>query len=171
VSPLTSWARARGKLSALVAIAAAALTTTTGAAEEPAGFAGLPWGSSAAKVRDSLKPRCQFSDPADGFKQVCPGYRIADIQGKLTLLFVPGYGLSGWDFACPADKAGNLTSQITQRFGRAAQEGANRAYWHWAWGSAALFKVECSVSVATNRALDYMRQIDQERAKREKKDF
>ena len=36
---------------------------------------------------------------------------------------------------------------------------------------ASLYKLDCSVSVATNRALEYIRQIEQERAKSQKKDF
>jgi hypothetical protein len=169
---LPSSADSRGTLSGLVvAIAASLLIVAKGAAEEPMGFAGLPWGSSAVKVREALKARCQFGEPPDAFKQICQGYRVADIQGKLTLLYVPGHGLSGWDFSCPPEKASSLASQITERFGRAAQEGTTRAFWHWPWGSASLYKLECSVSVATNRALDYMQQIEQERAKRQKKDF
>ena len=162
-------------LKRLVAVALAsvgfALGAVMGAAEEPTGFAGLSWGSPPAKVREALKARCQFTEPLEAFKQACQGYQIGDAPGKLTLLFVPGHGLSGWDFACQPDRAGALAAQITERFGRPSQEGSAMAYWHWSWGSASLYKRECSVSVATNRALAHMQKIDQERSKQQKKDF
>ena len=157
-------------LAAAIAVAPAVFAGA-GAAEEPTGFAGLPWGTAAPAVREALKARCQFKEPPDAFKQVCPGYTIGNIPGQLTLLFVPGYGLSGWDFSCQPDRAGALSAQVTERFGRAVRDGASRAYWHWPWGSASLYKRECSVSVATNTAMDHIRQMERERARRQKRDF
>jgi len=149
-----------------VALACALFFVATAAAEEPTGFDGLPWGSSPAKVREVLRNRCSVAGSDHDGIEVCEGYSLADVIGRLTLVNLPSRGLAAWRFDCPQADAARLARLITTRVGPARNEGPYLAYWVWPTTTVSLAKRDCSVVVATREGAGRLEELERDRAAR-----
>lgn len=165
-------------------------------AEEPKGFADIPWGMSSQDARAKLIGRCSGlntdspRDPNPVERISCPGFFIEGLTGTNVFLDFVENRFAGYLMSGPPKEAAYLASVLKDKWGRPTSEDTasyknrlgmsitgGQLWWMWPSGTVAVFQERCTrldvmcVQVSSKESRDALLKQGRENRERTGKGF